>query len=80
MGVDPANGKHDKSICRDGLHASIVTGRRPGPRGCQYLIHNSHGISCNQYDKKWECEDGKIWVDEVNLLKNTTGLTFVEMP
>ena len=79
VGIDQATGKHTNALCnKEGLHASVLIGRRPGPRGCQYLVHNSHGTSCNQYDKKWECKDGKIWVDEESLFKNTMGLTFVE--
>lgn len=78
--VDPITGKSSNTRCNQGgLHASVVTGRRKGPRGCQYLIHNSHGTSCNKYASKWECEEGKIWVDEDNLLKNTIGLVIVEM-
>ena len=79
VGVDQTDGKSSREICnKDGLHASVIIGRRPGPRGCQYLIQNSHGTTCNQYDKKWDCEKGKIWVDEISLFKNTMGLTFID--
>jgi hypothetical protein len=79
IGIDQTSGKHTNALCnKEGLHASIISGRRPGPRGCQYLIHNSHGTSCNAYDSKWDCESGKIWVDEESLFKNTMGLTYID--
>jgi hypothetical protein len=82
VGINQVSGKSSSKVCnKRGMHVSAVIGRRSGPRGCQYLIFNSHGTSCNQYDKTWDCEpnSGKIWVDEENLLKNTSGITFVEM-
>jgi hypothetical protein len=84
IGVDPILGKTSSKICQiegsPAQHASVIIGRRTGPRGCQYLVMNSHGTSCNQYDKAWDCEGGKIWVDEENLLRNTSALYFAELP
>ena len=77
-----------------GNHTSIVAGRRPSKNGrsCEYLIRNSYGTSCNQYDKKWECDrtkggqpcpagevcGGQTWVDEETFLNNTQDVLYVE--
>lgn len=77
-----------------GNHTSIVSGRRPSKDGktCEYLIRNSYGTSCNQYDKKWECDrtkgglpcpsgescGGQTWVDEETFLNNMQDVLYVE--
>lgn len=81
---------------QSGAHASIIVGRRPSKsgNGCQYLIRNTYGTSCNSYLSKWECDKtkggnqcppgtqcgGQIWVDETDLLKNTQDIFVSEAP
>jgi hypothetical protein len=74
--VDPATGKYEDSC--DNRHAAVVIGRRAGPRGCQYLVMNSWGEGCGLYDRRWDCEAGKVWVDARSLLQNTASLFFLD--
>jgi hypothetical protein len=60
-----------------GSHASVVVGRRPGARGgCEYLVRNTWGTSCNQY--AYPCRAGEIWVPADELFENTYGVTWLE--
>ena len=72
-GVDPVDGKHSITICTDsGGHVSSIVGRRARGSQCQYLVRNSWGRSCNKgYDTANPCEEGKIWVDSADLIRNT---------
>lgn len=55
------------------LHTMVMVGRRKNATGgCDILLRNSWGASCNGYD--WPCERGQIWVDEDRLLENMYGL------
>jgi len=53
---------------QDGLHASVVTGRRWKNGKCQFKIRNSWGNSCSAYDRREieECvyEEGSFWVSD----------------
>lgn len=75
-GVNPISGKISRKLCNTGWHASAVIGRRPGASSCQYLIKNTWGASCKGigYDKSHDCENGKLWIDGDDLLRNTTGV------
>ena len=65
------------SRCRT-HHASVVIGRRPSKDGknCQFLIRNSKGDSCSNYE--WDCENGQIWVDQKALGRNIYYTTWLE--
>lgn len=56
----------------DGGHSSTVVGRRYNNKThqCQILIKNSWGTTCKDYSKDWDCDKGKIWVDEKTLSRN----------
>ncbi len=70
-GVDPVDGKHSSSLCTDtGLHSSSIVGRRARGSQCQYLVRNSWGRSCNSYDTANQCEEGRVWVDSADLIRN----------
>jgi hypothetical protein len=79
VGTNPVTGNVRSNLCSSPSsgnylnHSSFIAGRRPGPRGCQYLVVNSWGGSCATYDKKWECDAGKVWVDASALVANTSG-------
>jgi hypothetical protein len=51
------------------LHTSIVLGQRfdSASGECQYLIKNSYGENCTNYDPKWECQGGYLWIGEMAL-------------
>ena len=55
-----------------GIHEVVLIGRRKNPQtgNCQYLVRNSWGKDCSKYDKKWECQDGSLWVDSDSLIQN----------
>jgi len=62
-------------------HESVVDGRRFNPKTgkCELRIKNSWGPSCNyDYSQDWECENGKIWVDQDTLAKNTDSVTYLK--
>lgn len=58
-------------------HAAIIIGSRKTSHGCQFLIRNSWGTSCNNYSKRWTCEKGSIWVDDDVVGKNTYGIVSI---
>ena len=89
IGVRP-DGILDKNICvknnQIGNHSSVVIGRRFNNKtnSCEYLVRNSEGTSCSQYDKRLECDKtrgglpcppntecgGQVWVPEAKLFAN----------
>ena len=48
------------------LHTSLIMGRHLNEKTgeCQYLIKNSRGDHCEEYDDRHTCEHGYVWVDE----------------
>jgi len=65
---------------QDGLHASVLVGRRWNSQSnsCEYLIRNSWGNQCNSYEVKQNCEAGNIWVPERVLRYNLYAYIFME--
>lgn len=61
------------------LHTTMLLGRRfnPETEECQYLIKNSYGTSCKEYDKRHQCEDGYLWVSELSLYGAMTSIVYV---
>jgi C1A family cysteine protease len=61
-------------------HASVVVGRRfNSTKGeCEYLIRNSWGRGCNQYDGRLNCEEGHIWMPKSVLVKGLQDVTYLE--
>jgi hypothetical protein len=68
-GLDPRCPAGDANV-------SIVVNRRQGKNGCEYLVRNSYGVSCNAYP--WPCSKGQIWVPEKDLLRNLTSVLWIE--
>ena len=62
------------------LHTSIVLGQRfdPSSGECQYLIKNSYGESCTNFDPKWECQRGYLWVGESALREGSVSYVSVK--
>lgn len=66
-------------------HVSAIVGSRPKKNGgCEYLIRNSAGPSCNpykcsaEYKEKKCCERGQIWLSEEALIDNTWEASWLE--
>jgi hypothetical protein len=59
------------------LHTTALMGRRydSASQQCQYLLKNSYGTDCAQYDAHHTCEAGYVWMSEIYLRKAM--LTFV---
>ena len=51
------------------MHTTLLIGRRYSTENqeCQYLIKNSKGTDCSEYDHRHQCEYGNIWVSESSL-------------
>ncbi|MBS1959859.1 MAG: hypothetical protein JST80_10330 [Bdellovibrionales bacterium] len=51
------------------LHSTQLMGRRFDVKTeeCQYLIKNSYGPGCDEYDHRHQCEGGYVWVSESSL-------------
>lgn len=60
------------------MHISVIVGRRPSRRGCEYLIRNSWGPSCSSYKPEFKCDLGNIWVPAATLNSNTNHVTWLE--
>lgn len=54
-------------------HASSIVARRENPNTgqCEYLLRNSWGTGCEDYDQRYECEEGNIWISS-DLLQHIT--------
>lgn len=76
QGID-SYGEFNWNTCRS-HHISAVIGQRPtAGGGCEFLVRNSYGQSCNAYPD-WKCENGQIWVDSKTLVKNMNGVSWLE--
>ncbi len=62
------------------LHTSSIVGRRFNKTNnqCEYLIRDSHGTDCSQYDQTWSCEAGNIWIDEASLYPNLLRAVYIK--
>jgi hypothetical protein len=56
------------------LHTTLLMGRRfsSEEQECQYLIKNSYGEDCSEYDQRHQCERGYVWVTESSLYRAMT--------
>lgn len=52
---------------RSQLSHSTVVGRRFEGGVCQLLVRTTRGADCSQYKPNLTCEDGHIWISEVDL-------------
>lgn len=53
-------------------HAVSIVGRRFNnqTQSCEYMIRNSWGNSCLEYDPNYECQNGHVWISEEYLKYN----------
>lgn len=61
-------------------HSALVIGTRKNQSTgkCEVLVRNSLGKTCDDYDPKWECNSGNIWVDLDALTRNTMQAYWIE--
>lgn len=65
---------------RNSSHASTIVGRRfnPEKNRCEYLVRNSWGKSCDQYNPSVvDCTEGNLWVGEADMDANMSGITYI---
>jgi|GEM_PF-977557 len=64
------------------LHSTLLVGRRFDEKSgeCQYLIKNSYGPDCSEYDPRHTCEGGYVWVGESDLYGALTSYVYVMDP
>lgn len=94
-----SDGRFDNTGCmrngKHGRHTAPVIGRRFNKKtnSCEYLVRNSEGTSCSEYDKRLECDKtlggrpcpagtecgGQVWVPEKILLSNTMSAVKAEL-
>ncbi|MCP4915232.1 MAG: hypothetical protein GY909_19080 [Oligoflexia bacterium] len=67
--------KHDTS---SGGHASLIVARKFNATtgSCDYMVRNSWGSTCSNYDDAYDCEDGNIWIPEEYLRRAMKGVTY----
>jgi hypothetical protein len=60
-------------------HASMIVGTARDKKGqCLYVVRNSWGTGCRNYDKSYTCKDGNIYIPKEKLIPNiytTTSIT-----
>ncbi len=61
------------------LHSSLVIGRKWDTRKgeCVYLVRNSWGPGCKQYDQRLECHNGNVWMPRSVLTKGIYDVTIM---
>ncbi len=66
----------------DSGHASLLVGKRYNQANgqCEYLLRNSWGRSCGQYDPviRPNCQDGTVWVPKSALMRGTGSVTYIK--
>jgi len=62
------------------LHTVLLYGRRfdAGLKECVYLMKNSYGEDCSQYDPAIKCEKGYLWFPESRLYRSMVSILRVE--
>jgi hypothetical protein len=60
------------------LHTTLLYGRRfdETTSECQYLIKNSYGSDCTEYDSRHTCEGGYVWMNESYLYRALTSYVY----
>jgi hypothetical protein len=62
----------------DNLHTSILIGRQwnSGRNECEYLVRDSYGTKCEDYDPGARCDRGYVWLPESIIYKNMTSVVY----
>jgi hypothetical protein len=71
--------KNNQRISVEELHTSSIVGRRwnKTEQSCQYLIRDSFGKDCSQYDPRLECSEGYLWLNEEDIFRNMTSVVYL---
>lgn len=62
------------------LHTTLLLGRRwdHEQKKCTYLLKNSYGTSCSEYDPTLKCEQGYLWIPASALKKAMTSIVHLK--
>jgi len=71
--------KHHRGISLNELHTSGIVGRRwnSEKKSCEFLIRDSYGEQCTDYDPSYDCEDGYVWLNELLIYPNLTSIVYL---
>jgi hypothetical protein len=63
----------------DGDHAVSVAGRRHVMGACEYLIRDSSGVTCREYESQMRkrCKNRQVWLTETELKRSIYGVTYL---
>jgi hypothetical protein len=70
----------DVDVAISELHTALVVAQRYSEQGkqCEYLIKDSYGSGCKRYSRRWQCENGNIWVGERAFRKALVSTVVIE--
>lgn len=62
----------------DNLHSSVLLGRQWNQdlNECEYLVRDSYGKECKDYDPGTRCHNGYVWLPESIVYKNMTSIVY----
>jgi hypothetical protein len=71
--------RNHRGINLNELHTSSLVGRRWNrvERSCEYLIRDSYGDQCTDYDPSYACEGGEVWISEKLIYPNLTSIVYL---
>ena len=60
------------------LHTSVLLGRQWNTERneCEYLVRDSFGKECKNYDPGTRCHDGYVWLPETIIYQNMTSIVY----
>ncbi len=66
----------------DYLHTSILIGRQWNDQRneCEYLVRDSYGTACEDYEPGARCNNGYVWLPESVIYKNMTSFVYLQTP
>jgi hypothetical protein len=76
-----ANRKH-WGISLSELHTSSLVARRwnKEENSCEYLVRDSYGDQCSDYDPSYVCEGGEVWLNEKLIYPSLTSVVYLLSP
>lgn len=62
----------------DELHTSLLLGRQwnTDRNECEYLVRDSYGKACEDYDAGARCQEGYVWLPESVIYQNMTSVVY----
>jgi len=73
-----ADRKH-RGISLSELHTSSLVARRwnKDENSCEYLVRDSYGDQCSDYDPSYVCEGGEVWLNERLIYPSLTSVVYL---